>query len=56
MDRATKGESIVTIFRGLAVGTVLSGAAIGFAGPAMAEPISGTYTAVVGNTSTMTQT
>lgn len=37
----------MTIIRGLAVVAVLAGAAVGLAGPASAEPLSGDYTATV---------
>lgn len=37
----------MTITRGLAVGVVLAGAAVGLAAPASAEPLNGTYTETV---------
>ena len=36
---------MMAITRGLAAGVVLAGAAFGFASPASAAPLSGTYTA-----------
>jgi hypothetical protein len=38
---------MMTITRGLAVGAVVAGAALGLANPASAESLSGTYTATV---------
>ncbi|WNG94989.1 hypothetical protein [Mycobacterium sp. ITM-2016-00318] len=38
---------MITITRGLAVGAVLAGAAVGLAGPASAEPTAGNYTATI---------
>lgn len=38
---------MITITRGLAVGVVLAGAAIGLAGPASADPTAGPYTATI---------
>jgi|SRR6185312_8043775 hypothetical protein len=38
---------MITITRGLAVGAVLAGAAIGLAGPASADPTAGPYTATI---------
>jgi hypothetical protein len=37
-------ETMITVIRGLAVGAVLACAAVGLAGPASAEPLSGDYT------------
>jgi hypothetical protein len=44
------------ITQGLAASVVLTGVAVGLAGPASAELVNGTYTAVIGNTATTTQT
>jgi hypothetical protein len=38
---------MITFTRGLAVGVVLAGAAIGLAGPASADPTAGPYTATI---------
>ena len=38
---------MITITRGLAIGVVLAGAAVGLASPASAAPLSGSYTATI---------
>jgi hypothetical protein len=47
---------MMTVTRGLAAGVVLAGAAVGLAGPASAEPLSGTYSATFNSSSGEMQT
>lgn len=46
----------VNITKVAALAAMLLGTSVGLAGPALAEPISGTYSAIVGSEATMTQT